>query len=42
MGLCKAPECKILVNSATFPSLGSSKAAKPGAQHLFLEQGLWV
>lgn len=42
MGLCKALGSKIRVNSAAFPSLGSSKAAKPSPQHLFLEQGMWV
>lgn len=37
MGLCKALESKLQVDAAPFPSLGSSKAAKPSPQHLFLE-----
>lgn len=41
MRLCKALESKIRVNSAPLHSLGSSKAAKPSPQHLFLEQGMW-
>lgn len=39
MGLCKAPESKIRMNSTSFPSLGSSKAPNPALSVCLVTQG---